>query len=134
MWLYNLKIPTTLIEGIILYYLKIRGCCVMVYVLTTFCIILYGLKFGRVKSFCWLTSITIGILQGVVVSSPFKIILISAVMAKYNSRTVVYIYCRFNLCFADKIFSRIQLWPLSIIWHYTGTEKKLALFYKTLST
>lgn len=45
----------------------------MVYVLTAFFIILYGLKFGRVKSLCWLTSITIGILQGVVVSSPFKI-------------------------------------------------------------
>lgn len=68
----------------------------MVYVLTAFFIILYGLKFGRVKSLCWLTSITIGILQGVVVSSPFKIILISAVMAKYNSRTVVCVYCRFN--------------------------------------
>jgi len=68
----------------------------MVYVLTAFFIILYGLKFGRVKSLCWLTSITIGILQGVVVSSPFKILLISAVMAKYNSKTEVYVYCWFN--------------------------------------
>eukprot|EP00102_Acyrthosiphon_pisum_P020398 XP_016657608.1 PREDICTED: polycystic kidney disease and receptor for egg jelly-related protein-like [Acyrthosiphon pisum] len=63
------------------------SCCVMVYVVTAFFIILYGLKFGRVKSLCWLTSITIGIIQGVVVSSPSRIVLISAVMAKYNSRT-----------------------------------------------
>jgi len=68
----------------------------MVYVITAFFIILYGLKFGRVKSLCWLTSITIGILQGVVVSSPLKILLISAVMAKYNSRTEVRVYCRLN--------------------------------------
>jgi len=68
----------------------------MVYVITAFFIILYGLKFGRVKSLCWLTSITIGILQGVVVSSPFKIVLISAVMAIYNSSTEVCVYCRFN--------------------------------------
>jgi len=68
----------------------------MVYVLTAFFIILYGLKFGRVKSLCWLTAIAIGILQGIVVSSPFKIVLISAVMAKYNSRTAVCAYCRFN--------------------------------------
>lgn len=61
----------------------------MVYVVTAFCIILYGLKFGRVKSVCWLTSITIGILQGVVVTSPFKIIMFSAIIAKYNSKTVV---------------------------------------------
>jgi hypothetical protein len=66
-----------------------RACCVIIYVITVFFIILYGLKFGRVKSLCWLTSITIGIVQGIVVSSPFKIILMSAVIAAYNSRTVV---------------------------------------------
>ncbi|XP_050063461.1 uncharacterized protein LOC126552720 isoform X6 [Aphis gossypii] len=64
------------------------SCCIIVYVITVFFIILYGLKFGRVKSLCWLTSITIGILQGVVVSTPFKIVLMSAVIATYDSRTV----------------------------------------------
>lgn len=82
----------------------------MVYVLTAFFIILYGLKFGRVKSLCWLTSITIAIIQGVIVSSPCKIVLISAVMAKYNSRTEVCFYCQFiKLTFYLRNFFQDQI-------------------------
>lgn len=77
--------------------------------ITVFFIILYGLKFGRVKSLCWLTSITIGILQGVVVSTPFKIVLMSAVIATYDSRTVVCVFVIFTDVVLTEFFSRTNL-------------------------
>lgn len=61
-----------------------RISCIVIYVITAFYIILYGLKFGRIKSLCWLTSITIGILQGAVISKPFKIIMICVILAKFG--------------------------------------------------
>jgi len=45
-----------------------------------------------------MTSITIGILQGVVITKPIKIILISVLMAKYGRRQKV----RFFLSIVDK--------------------------------
>lgn len=44
------------------------------------------MKFGRVKSLCWLLSTVVGILQGILISKPFKIITSSAVLAKLQDR------------------------------------------------
>lgn len=74
---------------VILYQCFFRISCIVIYVVSAFYIILYGLKFGRIKSLCWLTSITIGILQGAIITSPLKIIIISAILGSFGREVKV---------------------------------------------
>lgn len=66
-----------------IFFFCFRTVCIVVYITTVFFIVLYGLKFGRIKSLYWLTTILIGIFQSVVISKPFSIILTAAIIAKY---------------------------------------------------
>ncbi|XP_050530398.1 uncharacterized protein LOC126899479 isoform X2 [Daktulosphaira vitifoliae] len=60
------------------------SCCFVVYAFSGFYIVLYGLKFGRVKSLCWLTAILLGFVQNVLIAKPFNIIFTSALAAAYD--------------------------------------------------
>lgn len=79
-----------------------RTICIVVYISTAFYIVLYGLKFGRIKSLFWLTSIVIGIFQNVIIFKPFSIILTAAVLAKYIWQPNVCLFVLLILLFIDK--------------------------------
>lgn len=102
----------------------------MIYISTAFFIILYGLKFGRVKSLCWMTSITIGIFQGVVISKPINIILISALVAKYGRRQTVWVF----LSIVDKgIGNAVFFLPFLWTWpHFPQNTKKVDFRFRQM--
>lgn len=63
----------------ILLYVEYRIICIAIYIITSVFIILYGLKFGKVKSLHWITTIVIGILQSTLVVEPLLIAISSLV-------------------------------------------------------